>query len=258
MATMPRDKPFSVPDPLGEAWDDAARRNRILQAKNDPLAAATKSSVVAIRPGSTAASSASSVAGPAPGLGEDRRGVGPLLALISRAEGTSGPEGYDVVFGYDRYKPAASGRLTHMTLDEVAQLQADMLKRGSGSTAVGKYQFLQGTLNELKGKLGLEGSERFSPQLQDELALARLYGTRNLDRFLSGEITAQDFQKQLANEWSSLPTDAQDYSRPWGRKGQRTKARVTTADDVLPALEATLRGSSVLDAQIDGGYLPPP
>jgi len=30
-------EPFSVPDPLGEAWDDMARRNRLRQAQNDPL-----------------------------------------------------------------------------------------------------------------------------------------------------------------------------------------------------------------------------
>jgi len=30
-------EPFSVPDPLGEAWDDMVRRNRLLQAQNDPL-----------------------------------------------------------------------------------------------------------------------------------------------------------------------------------------------------------------------------
>ena len=30
-------EPFSVPDPLGEAWDDMAQRNRRLQAQNDPL-----------------------------------------------------------------------------------------------------------------------------------------------------------------------------------------------------------------------------
>jgi hypothetical protein len=30
--------PFSVPDPLGDAWDEAMARNRLLQAPNDPLA----------------------------------------------------------------------------------------------------------------------------------------------------------------------------------------------------------------------------
>lgn len=37
MALMPRGEPFSVPDPLGEAWDRAAALNRRLQAQKDPL-----------------------------------------------------------------------------------------------------------------------------------------------------------------------------------------------------------------------------
>jgi hypothetical protein len=31
--------PWSVPDPLGDAWDEMVRRNRRLQAKNDPMGA---------------------------------------------------------------------------------------------------------------------------------------------------------------------------------------------------------------------------
>jgi hypothetical protein len=30
-------EPFSVPDPLADDWDDMVRRNRLLQAQNDPL-----------------------------------------------------------------------------------------------------------------------------------------------------------------------------------------------------------------------------
>jgi hypothetical protein len=38
MAQTPRDGPFSVPDPLAEAWDEMVRKNRLLQATNDPFA----------------------------------------------------------------------------------------------------------------------------------------------------------------------------------------------------------------------------
>jgi hypothetical protein len=38
MAQMSRGEPFSVPDPLADAWDEMVRVNRRLQAKNDPLA----------------------------------------------------------------------------------------------------------------------------------------------------------------------------------------------------------------------------
>ena len=38
MAFSRSDEPFSVPDPLADAWDEAMRRNRLLQAPNDPLA----------------------------------------------------------------------------------------------------------------------------------------------------------------------------------------------------------------------------
>ena len=42
---MPRPSaPFSVPDPLGDAWDEMVRRNRLLQARNDPYSGALESS----------------------------------------------------------------------------------------------------------------------------------------------------------------------------------------------------------------------
>lgn len=37
MALMPDGQPFSVPDPLADAWDDMVRRNDLLQMQNDPL-----------------------------------------------------------------------------------------------------------------------------------------------------------------------------------------------------------------------------
>jgi hypothetical protein len=40
MALNAPDEPFSVPDPLGDAWDEMVRENQALQAKNDPLALA--------------------------------------------------------------------------------------------------------------------------------------------------------------------------------------------------------------------------
>ena len=42
MAFNARSAPFSVPDPLGDAWDDMVRRNRILQARNDPYFASAE------------------------------------------------------------------------------------------------------------------------------------------------------------------------------------------------------------------------
>lgn len=161
MATMLSGEPLSVPDPLADAWDEAARQNRILQAKNDPLAgrADPPGTLVGSRytrdPRAAAAYEA---------------GAGELLKLIPVGEGTSGTDGYDVTFGYGKYAPEGTPALTAMTLDEVAKLQREMVRRGAAAGVVGRYQIKGDTLARIQRKLGISGSEMFTPDIQDRMA----------------------------------------------------------------------------------------
>ena len=202
----PRNEPFSVPDVLADAWQAMVKHNNLLQAKNDPLAA---TSATQPSPAAAPVGGAPNAAGAR--LGAARYGSGPLLGLISRAEGTDRPDGYDVVYGYDKYRPLGGKKLTEMTLDEASALQDEMLRRGSPNTPIGKYQIKAKTLGDLRRRMGLSGSEVMKPEFQDQLG-ETLAINRGLYEVIGGTKTPQDFQKALALEWASLPQDPNDRS----------------------------------------------
>lgn len=181
--------------------------------------------------------------GPLPpsGYGEARRGVGPLLGLISRGEGTDRPDGYDIVYGYEKYKPPGMGKLSEMSVREVRALQ-DELKRRGGSRAVGKYQIMGETLDDLMKWMGLDGTERFTPLLQDEMAHVLLTRKRGYDAFLAGRMSSEQFQKNLADEWDSLPKA--------GRSGR------ITPSEVQAALARAQAAEKALNADIEEGRQP--
>jgi muramidase (phage lysozyme) len=68
---------------------------------------------------------------------------------------------------------------------------------------VGKYEITRTTLRALVSQMGLQGTEIFTPELQDQFASRLLVG-RGLNDYLNGDITAQEFQYNLAEEWGSI------------------------------------------------------
>lgn len=149
-----------------------------------------------------------------------------LLDLIASVEG---PGGYSQRFG----EPEGGSRydLTAMTLDEVASLPANRVGE-LRSTASGRYQFLGKTLKSLKRDLGLDGTELFTAELQDRLALA-LLERRGYRDFLSGEITVEAFADNLAQEWASLPRFTGLRAGRSHYRGQKAGLRI---DQMLAAL----------------------
>ena len=132
--------------------------------------------------------------------------------LLNAIGGEEAPKGYDTVFRnrMDRMpKP-----LTSMTIDE-AIAQGDWRYRNFGSSACGRYQFMKKTLVALKSKLKLRGTEKLTPDMQDQLAL-QLLVDRGYNRFIAGRISVVDFGKQLAMEWASFPVlaDTKGEHRP--------------------------------------------
>lgn len=131
---------------------------------------------------------------------------GNYAGLLNFVGGIEAPKGYNQVYGKNNFLPR-----DNMTLDEVLNFQRDMVRGGSPSSAVGRYQFLRKTLAGLKEELGLTGSEEFTPELQDKLA-SRLVERRGGKDFLEGRITRDQFLKNLSMEWASLPKDASGRS----------------------------------------------
>lgn len=132
------------------------------------------------------------------------RGAALLLDFIGDVEtGRKPPVAYEVLFGHrqDRLpKP-----LTRMTVDEVIADGPTWTKWGSpGSSAAGRYQFMNATLKDLKAQLGINKAQAFDANLQDRLGF-HLLKRRGYDAFMAGSITATEFGRRLAMEWASLP-----------------------------------------------------
>lgn len=120
----------------------------------------------------------------------------PLLDFIGQLE--SGGN-YNAVYGNAR----AQRDLSVYSLDQIHALQLSHGKR-TGSSAFGKYQFIRKTLLGLRTRLKLSGTDRFTPELQDRMALSLLIA-RGLRKWQSGAMTDESFMDSLSKEWASLP-----------------------------------------------------
>jgi muramidase (phage lysozyme) len=119
-----------------------------------------------------------------------------LLKTIRFAEGTSGPKGYQTMFGGG-------------TFNDLSR-HPDRVVHGNGysSAAAGAYQFLPGTWQEQSSRLGLK---KFGPEEQDIAALAlarkRLMNVGGLAT-VSKEGLSQRVAAALSPEWASFPTES--------------------------------------------------
>lgn len=111
---------------------------------------------------------------------------------------------YNAVYGNAR----STNDLSKFTVAEILEQQRlSRAERGVISTAIGRYQLIRATL------LGLvtieDEKQKFTPELQDKLALA-LLNRRGYSRWLKGELSTEDFAHQLSCEWASLPDPKND------------------------------------------------
>jgi hypothetical protein len=172
-------------------------------------------------------------------------GARKVLDFIAGAERTglafAGRHGfvsaYDVPFNYGRSGPPLTKRLSAMTLDEVAALQAQMA--AGGSTALGRYQIKRSTLEGLAVRHGLGGDRVFDGALQDGLARAMMKA-RTYDAYGAGQVPADGVMDAFACEWASLPM-ADGLSR-YRFQGRRQPVRATRAE-----LKAVLEEACRLD-----------
>lgn len=120
-----------------------------------------------------------------------------LLNLIGQGESGNN---YNAVFG----NAASEVDLGQMTLEQVMEAQAKAVAAGSPSSAIGKYQILRQTHEQLRQELGLTGKEKYTPRLQDTMALALLQ-RRGYDKWKSGALSTAQFARRLSQEWAALP-----------------------------------------------------
>ena len=164
-------------------------------------------------------------------------GTKELLNRITIGEGTGDEKakkagfesGYDVPYGYGQYaKPDKP--LSQMTVGEVKEFQKKQIAatRGKvpgtkeGTGAVGKYQVVQGTLEEQQKNLKFKDTDIFNEELQDKIGYG-LLKKRGYEDFRKGKISEEEFQENLANEWASVASPHTGKSKYGQGTGTSTK-----------------------------------
>jgi hypothetical protein len=123
---------------------------------------------------------------------------------------------------YNAWYRAAHQRdlqLAELTVAEVRALQRRLVRKNGGS-AIGRYQIIDDTLDGLIVGMGLRGSERFTPALQDRMAM-HLAREAGLDAWLDGALSDERFAARLARVWAGLPANHSGRSRYAGIQGNR-------------------------------------
>ena len=165
-----------------------------------------------------------------------------ILDFIGNKEG--GPAQYNaLVYGNNTPK---SADLTNMTIEEVLNYQSGMRARGHASTAVGRYQFLKGTLEDLVKQSGISTSEKFTPEVQDKLA-SILVDRAGYQQFKEGKIGIEQFQSKLAGTWASLPKadGTSDYA---GIAGNKVLTSASALQNVLMASAGGTSGGRLAES----------
>jgi len=109
--------------------------------------------------------------------------------------------------------------LSGLTVNEIRDLQNDLV-RSNGGSAIGRYQLLDDTLEGLIDRMGLTGHERFTPELQDQMAL-ELARDAGMEGWVGGRISDERFAQNLSEIWAGLPRDASNQSHYEGLQGNQ-------------------------------------
>jgi len=168
-----------------------------------------------------------------------------LLEAISEFESKKGVAGYNIV--HSSYNKQLPKRLSSMTLSEVSRLQADMVH--SGSSAVGKYQFITITFDEVRRYMKLPKNTIFSQTTQDMMILTRLNYKRGYEDWKAGGITDAMFLDNIHKEFASIP-NASGGSMYEGRDGNRTLTTASYMFGVLKEVRKAL-GMPVVENDIN-------
>jgi len=131
----------------------------------------------------------------------------------------SGPESLGNYNAWYRNAHQSRVQLADLTVGEVRSLQ-DRLVRLNGGSAVGRYQIIDDTLDGLIARMGLSAQARFTPALQDRMAM-HLARDAGLDAWLAGALSDERFAASLARVWAGLPGDHRNRSSYAGIQGNR-------------------------------------
>lgn len=107
-----------------------------------------------------------------------------------------------------RYDMLVGGKtksdLTTMTVADVLEFQKTMRANGHETTALGKYQIIKDTLAGLVKNGTIAMNDVFNSATQDKAAIG-LLREKGLDKWLSGQLSKDEFADRVARVWASMP-----------------------------------------------------
>lgn len=121
-----------------------------------------------------------------------------LLNTIAKVESRYN---YNAYFGNPNNR---SVQFTNMTVNEVLAWQKQFVQQGNPSSAVGRYQFIDSTLQGLVRELRIDKNTKFDAALQDRLAVA-LLERRGIRDYVENKMSREEFAHSLSKEWAALP-----------------------------------------------------
>lgn len=130
-----------------------------------------------------------------PGGGKTQK----VLDLIGFAE--AGKLQYDAVHVSAKRRPRA--RPTQL---QIAEIKHWIRATPGQHHAIGRYQFIPSTLVRLVQRAAIPHHTRFSPNVQDALAVLLLRDA-GYDDFLAGRLSMSRFMDNMARIWAGLPTN---------------------------------------------------
>jgi peptidoglycan hydrolase-like protein with peptidoglycan-binding domain len=184
----------------------------------------------------------------------------PLMNLVAKGEGSYNDynrgtkeksEGDHVIL------PATSVvDLSNTTLSEIRRRQHLGIEDPDRMGAVGRYQMIKPTLGLGINALGVDVSEKFTPELQDRFFNDYLISTKKgrIRQYISGKagVSLRDAQKDVATEWASVedPDTPGTIYQPYIRYGNKLH---TSAADVAVVLDEM---RAYYNARIQEGMAP--
>jgi hypothetical protein len=178
-----------------------------------------------------------------------------LLHTISSHEGAN----YDTVFGNGKYG-SPNKKLTDMTIEEVNQFQSQLQARTKaagigkingrvvGTSAVGKGQFVQGTLKNTLQTMGYDKSDfktlKYTPELQNRLIL-QLAKNNGMDPNRPETLRNQH---KVGGQWESLAAHKisnRDFNRAIDQIAAASTQIQRVAENTKPQLASNMRGERV-------------
>lgn len=153
-----------------------------------------------------------------------------LLHLIGRAESN---DNYNAYFGN---AGNSAVEFTDMTIAEVLVWQHEYVREGSPSSAVGRYQIITTTLEELVRVLDVSHEQKFDTAMQDQMAIA-LLERRGAVEYVNRELSRQEFAANLAKEWAALPRAVGNHPEASYYAGDGLNKSRVEVFEVLQAIE---------------------